>query len=395
MKVLFIAASTVQSESFRLVSRELTKTCKSCEILALTLKEYTAEATSEYLTKIDIPSSDISEYPKKSPLKILRFLKPDILVVGNDSAVASRAFVEAANFLSIPTLLIQDGIIGEAPFSYKNLQRLRNYIPRLREFLKHYALLASTMREIRGNPLSDRTRRLFLSRGTPKDRIVVTGNPRLDAAYAYKMKEENIRESVIETLGIHRHARILLLLTQAYVEDAIWTAKQRESFILQALNSMLHIPNCSPVVKLHPRESFAAYHKLLSQLSLSNILLIQNEIPLYDLLATCDVAVSVSSTTVLEAMVFDKPVIVVNLFEGSDSMGYVASGAALCVEKAQDLPLAIQSILYDEQTKSKLSQHRKKFVYDNAYVIDGHASKRVAAVVIEMLKESGKSKDET
>lgn len=91
------------------------------------------------------------------------------------------------------------------------------------------------------------------------------------------------------------------------------------------------------------------------------------------------------STTALEAMILDKPVITINLMNIPDRVPYEKSGAALGVKRAGDIAPSIKKAMYDEETRKNLETARKKFVYEQAYLVDGNASRRVADLIIKMI----------
>ena len=107
------------------------------------------------------------------------------------------------------------------------------------------------------------------------------------------------------------------------------------------------------------------------------------DIDLYALLNNCQLLVTGFSTTAVEAMMFDKPVIAVNLSEQPEFLTYATEGAALGVYKYQDIEPAINKALFDEETRNELKQRRDKFVYNYAYKTDGKASHRI----VELMKE--------
>jgi len=87
-------------------------------------------------------------------------------------------------------------------------------------------------------------------------------------------------------------------------------------------------------------------------------------------------------------MIFDKPVIVVNLFGTPHVMGYAESGAAIGVYKEEDLAPAIRKALHDLQVRKELEQNRKRFIEKHVYKANGQASKRVAELIIQLIKKA-------
>ena len=422
-KVVFIVGNDyIEAPIIFQLYQQLSKSA-GYEVMAITLEHHygdTCRRAILMLQQMGVPYKDLNDFNVQGLLRVVETIAADIIVLHNDSAIIARIFIECARHLGIPTLLVQ--VAGEGPrlMTAQKLLRLPPFLD-VSFLAKDYGLLWRTLTEVNRNPLisvafmakhvwsalfywstwgcngcdriavfGDYYRRNLLGQHIPQERIVVTGNPRLDAVHHINQGEA--KERVSHSLSLSPDKKLVLLLTQANVEDAIWSAGQQKHFISEVLNSVR--PDYAAVLKLHPRESLAAHRELLDELSLGDVALVQNEIPLYDLLAACDVATGAWSTTLLEAMAFDKPVIVANLFQAPDYVGYVASGAAIGVERGEDLASAIHSALYNEEVRARLAENRKKFLYDYAYVQDGQASKRVADLITGMIKNSRKARGE-
>lgn len=364
----------------------------------------------------DLPAKvkQLGSYNSANIHHILHQEAPQLLALASDSALISRAFILCASRLGITTIFIGAGIHSPTFRKRREILRTLHSIAFSKQPFRDARLIFNsglvldfikialyTLKHryygghggcslscVRGKVDKD----LLIQQGVKSSSIIVTGDPHLDAIY--KLKTQDKRKDVTNKLNIQAHSKIILLLIQDWVEVHLWSANQRQVFLSGVLNVMRNLANCTPVLKLHPHQSLKAYQGLLQQLSLDDILIVQNEVPLHDLLATCDVAIGVYSTTLFEAMVFDKPVIVVNLFKEPDYMGYIASGAAICVERDEDLAPAIHSALYDEQVRGTLDENRKKFLYEHTYIQDGQATKRVADLIIQMIEESRKAKVE-
>lgn len=357
---------------------------------------------------------NVKDYKTKNVNRILEIEKPDLIVVANNSII-EMALMLAGKSKFIPSLVVDHAAFPRAchrkPRVIKEtirrltFQKIVNQLP----YFICSGLTLHLMRILKQSiatgydsgleyatricVTNDNLKAALANQGVDLDKIVVTGQPRFDALLASKGKDN--KEQIYSRFGLPSQRKLALLLTEAFVEDSLWTAKQREIFVSKVLTAIQATPECVPVVKIHPRESIEGYRGLLEQLSLHAVPIAQSEVPLYDLLHASDLVIGVASTTLLEAMVFDKPVIVANLFKEPDRFGFIASGAALCTERPEDLAPAIQSALHDEKVRAKLAGAREKFVYDHAYIQDGQASRRVANLIIQMIEESRKAKGKT
>ena len=102
----------------------------------------------------------------------------------------------------------------------------------------------------------------------------------------------------------------------------------------------------------------------------------------YEQIFVCDLLITRHSTTGLEAVALNKPVIVLNLDDGTDYAGYVKEGVARGVYKDDDLTTAIKELLQDD---TYLAKNRDRYIEKYLYKIDGKAYERVVDVIENML----------
>lgn len=161
------------------------------------------------------------------------------------------------------------------------------------------------------------------------------------------------------------------------------------------VNAVSEFPEKQLAIKLHPSEKIAEYQQMLAGIENGNKAVLCQDIDLYGLLRECDLLMTVHSTVALEAMILDKPVITINLTGKPDVMPYAKSGAALGVYQQAELAPAIRKALYDPEVKRELEQKRESFVAEHAYKVDGQSSKRVAELIVRLIKESKMGKGVT
>jgi CDP-glycerol glycerophosphotransferase (TagB/SpsB family) len=144
------------------------------------------------------------------------------------------------------------------------------------------------------------------------------------------------------------------------------------------------LPQAKLIIKLHPAvEREADYQEIVKELAEPPV--ICQDVPLWELLHACSVVITVFSTGGLEAMAVGRPVVGMNLF-GEDTPFDETSGAVV-VRKEADLLPALQAILYQGLSKER-KEAASKFVYQNAYLQDGKAAKRIADLIVQMATET-------
>ena len=418
-KILFVPTNSREVMQFHLVMCELKD--PSCEILAIALDK----SKEELLQKKKFPYKCIADYKTQNMLKIIEREKPDIIVTDFCGPIPN-ALIPAANYADIPVLQVDDGITSDysalkiVPSKQTFLKILRMIIRgvTLRGNAMPYLTLLATYRATNNNPIDflrkvgDRIIKLtypvpsyveglniavmspfakdaYINMEVPPEKVFVTGQPGFDLIW---QKEFN-RNQLMAELGISENKGLVVLATQPLI-GSTWKREDREKFIEAVCSAMRKFSDKQLVIKLHPDENIDTYQKILANMGEDKAIFCR-DIDLYELLHACDLLMTVHSTVALEAMIFDKPVITINLTGKPDGFPYAKSGAAIGVYKGEDLVQAIKDALYNEENCKKLTKERKKFVYEHAYIQDGKASKRVANLIIQLIEESKKRKDET
>ena len=106
----------------------------------------------------------------------------------------------------------------------------------------------------------------------------------------------------------------------------------------------------------------------------------------YEQLFVCDLMIARHSTTAMEAVALNKPVIILNLSGEPDPVEYVKEGVASGVYKAEDLKPTIEKLLKDD---SELAKNRKSYIEKYLYKIDGNASERIVKLIERIIEEIG------
>ena len=122
---------------------------------------------------------------------------------------------------------------------------------------------------------------------------------------------EPVNVSLLKELGLDHENRNILLLTHPVTRLA---AKQIRIQILRVmLQTIKKLSRVNLIIKLHPNEMDGMVQSEANNSLLKNVAVIDNLDYLYDLIHLCDVAVTTfSSTSSIEAVLFGKPVLIIN-----------------------------------------------------------------------------------
>lgn len=314
----------------------------------------------------------------------LFYLSPKILIFANDTSIISRVFILAANKLKIPTLLIPHGVQGKIPRSkigvlktwrvffknkeefYRNIRIVLN-----KEALFHILNAAIFTLKTGYNMghsgckkiycIGEEQKDYLIKQGVPENNMVVTGSPRFD-----NIKEKLKRDVPNELLSLLKGKKLILVLTEARIEQELWSVKKHSIWIKTVLDGICSYKDLVPIVKLHPQEDKKFHRDILNKLGFNNVYLFKNEFDLYDFIKLSTACISLTSTAYIEAMCFEKPVIIVRLFNEPDSRGLTKARVVLDISSKKELIKALDIILKDEdyidQLKGKQADYLRRII---------------------------------
>jgi hypothetical protein len=294
------------------------------------------------------------------------------IVTPEERILPNRAICAVASQEKIPTLLIQRGLYGNHP------------IYRFPFLVDKVALEGEWVREA------------LVKMGHNISKFVVTGQP------AYDLLKERYggidKTAIYSKYGLNiDNTKIVVYTSQALVEGLsrgnnrmpIEIFLNHKEEIRQICQPFCNKEGILLLIKPHPNEDGAIHNQIVRELKAGNIKVLSKNANTYELISISDILITRHSTTGLEAIILDKPVIVVNLMSGADGFPYVEYGSALGVYRKEDIWPAVKSIFEDKLVSDNLRKGRAGFIRDFAHRIDGESSKRIVALMNSMVKESG------
>ncbi|MGB8172304.1 MAG: CDP-glycerol glycerophosphotransferase family protein, partial [Nitrososphaeraceae archaeon] len=248
---------------------------------------------------------------------LLSQVRPKSIFLPYETGVYAMAFIVAAEELGIKTIGMQHGIIHKAHFDY-SIDNLRTKTSSVGCPIPTYLLV-----------FGEFYRKLLVETFSyPSDRVITVGNPAYESVPTEIM--DSRRQKILLDIGLDPSKKTVLVATSGH--QAKYGRGDYDVLIVKALSeSLAQMGNDIQVlVKVHPIEDAAEYLKIVREKNAPNLTVIE-EYPIQQLIAICDVFVSVLSTTIFEAMVMNKPVIIVEISEKihRDIMSVGESGAAM------------------------------------------------------------------
>jgi hypothetical protein len=185
----------------------------------------------------------------------------------------------------------------------------------------------------------------------PADRAVLTGPSMFD----HLVSDPPDSSAARETMALPADKTVFLLATQFYP----WFPQVGKALF----EAVAGRNDCIVCVKTHPRDvPLSVYEQLAAEAGATNVRFYDSHFD--DLLAACDVLVSGSSTTVLEAILLGRGAICVNFSDEPDRYPYVADGGALAARDAAQVKQTVEEMLTGDA--DALAEGRRRFALRHA-----------------------------
>ncbi len=212
----------------------------------------------------------------------------------------------------------------------------------------------------------------------PKSSVIVTGQPRYD--WLKKAHDIYRRDTFCQRYNLDTAKPIALIATQPFPLEEL-----RVEFFENTVRTLKSINDIQIVVKPHPNEKSRWHQDRLSKLQISAIVLPPRGDTVEAIFAA-DIFFSVNSTTILEALMLEKPVIVVNFSKLPEVLPWTTEKAVIEVTDTSQLAKAVQLLLSKENKSHYLQKTRNAFLYNHLFKIDGKATERVLNIIDQFLR---------
>lgn len=271
--------------------------------------------------------------------------KPKVVFLLYETRPTSLAIISACKTLGIKTIGIQHGIIHSHHPFYMHDQFMSE---------KHqYGFQLPNKLLLFG----DIPKQILLERGYPEDRLIAFGNPMF--FHLDKIKPKNNLEEFVKKYQLSSNCYFVLFAPPGM---RIYK-KARTNFNKETLEKLLEIANKRNdffiIIKPHPDDNPQDYQSIIDQKGSDNAKVLQGN--LIELILNSDIVISTASTSIIDAMCMNKPVIQVKFEEVEMKQPYDEYEAVL-ESKLNNLKENIQKIINDKDLCQKLLEQEQKFV---------------------------------
>lgn len=316
----------------------------------------------------------ISDFPQAKEniiflKKLYGVLKPKVVVLREAVRMPEKTIVFTARRAGIPSLVIQHGVLGGPSVHTKiHSDKIALWGSGGIDFYNKYS-----------NDIS---------------KCVVTGNHKYDLIHFEKRKDYKEEfKGILSGLGADCSKETILYLPAHFKfgKHKILSVYLSQDEECAALNSILNVarvfPNKQIIVKLHPFDIFEPgdlVHKLRINERYNNLFIVKDADLKILIQGSSMIIVSHFSSSVIDAVIYNKPVITLNLYKKEDFVPYAQRGVAISINKFEDLPLAVNRIFKDKTLTSWMASNRENFIHDYAYKIDGRSKERILSLIADL-----------
>jgi len=287
---------------------------------------------------------------------LLTKLTPDIVFLRTSFSTQSHFYILAltARAMGIPSLELQHGLEYLGPGSIS-----KNHTA---EYVAVYGKLVQDE---------------FAALGLPREKYPIVGSPRFDSYLGKASKAANERPSGKE----------MSVLCIGFTSDSecMFDDYDVRDYYAALARALEKIPGSSVVIKMRPgspQESRSAVGAIFARVPHT---IAQHE-PLTELFAAVDVVFSYYSTSVLEALQFNKPTIIFSpqpmekvqiRFHFTQ---YEAMNGCVIADTQEDLEAACRSLANDSASRDRLAQGAGEAI-SRFHKFDGRASERIVELI--------------
>ena len=290
---------------------------------------------------------------------------PELFLLVYEEGAYGRAATIVGHWLGLPSVALQHGILSSP--------HIPNY---------YFAAVTNDVREdgiscpipTRTLVYGEQTREMLTQVSAyPEDRVAVVGMPSYDPVIQALPRLSKARE--LEALGLAPDKPVILVASQPFLNR-----EHRYFFADAVLAVAARMPESQWVVKLHPSEAPTAWDRHFEEHRITGIQMFTSD--LHRLLFVCDAVVSWFSTTILEACLFEKPVVAVRIPGCYAPEDYIEDGLVHGVGGAEELQTRLAELIASTGADG---QRAAEAVVRYTYLPDGRSTERVADAIAELV----------
>jgi len=287
---------------------------------------------------------------------------PNAILLEYEEGSYGRAATVAARKFGIPSIALQHGLHGGA--------YIPSYYFRQTAWEKGGAINACPIPTKTAVFGAETHRYLTEISSYPDASVAVTGTTIYDGVLEFRAGTDPIVAR--QQLGCAEKYSVAIL-------SSIFTdARDRIWFIENALGAIADI-NTQCLVKLHPREDGKDWLRVAARMGVPVPHVFRDQ--LWRVIVAGDVVVSWYSTTILDALLLNKPVVVLRIPGKNNPESLADSGVLNIADNRMQLGTLLDDLKSDQNTICRSQDAGQQLLGDHLYKLDGGAQRRIADLI--------------
>ena len=415
-KILYFDYWTVGIRNFKLFDEHLKARGYETKLLHLNSWRGLKSPVQEVIQGIEC--YDIKYYKTIYLHEVLRKENPLSVVMLNASFVTDRTIILSCKKLGIRSVYLMHGALTREEFIEENVKGInqslkwskykrglhhfkstvvnylnstfrfdRNYILRIHPYKVLLKTLVDPGTYLHFPPpafdltpdltlvygLSDFT--FFVNRlQLPEHSVRIVGNPDLDQYFQQLDSLDKDKDEFLASCKISGDKPYLTYIEEGLVEDRIWDNDYRIRFLSQ-INEICRESGFHLVIKLHPRTATGPYLESFRQIQNATIL---STVNFAKLVYHTDKCISHYSTTLIYAMLLEKPILVPRWGKSADVFNIYSNKEVTFVATLKDFRYFIQ--------KQTFQYDRKEYIHNIVPYRDGKTAERIADYILDLVQ---------
>jgi CDP-glycerol glycerophosphotransferase (TagB/SpsB family) len=189
------------------------------------------------------------------------------------------------------------------------------------------------------------------------------------------------RKAILARLGLDPEKKTILVATSKSQKK--YGRAEYDVIMVETLaKSFAHNKEIQVVIKLHPKEDGTVYRQIIRENKIQNFVIIDH--PIEELILICDVFVAVATTTILEAVILEKPVIIFQTSEKEtrDLFMLLQLGAAIRATNV-DLENKVLELLNNGNLVELLKKKGSEFAKQHFNLPNSEINRMIADILID------------
>ncbi len=284
----------------------------------------------------------------------------EVVIGADDCDTRCRAFFLLASDKGVPTLHVQYGLVSEEAVNWKFMS----------------TGCAALFGESSLNCL--------VEMGLDPALLRVTGQPRFDTLVVESEESRGNGQFGGTSNNVGGVVNILFA-SQPNVAGCFGSEEVRVKMLEEIYGVVKSIEGAVLTLRLHPDEDVRVHKRIVDKTGARVVIATSEPIAIDEAIKACDVLLTFHSTTALEALIADKPVILYGDGTNPIASKYLESGAVLSAKEPAELAARVAQVIDGGEGLQNLAESRRIFVNRYTKNHDGRSTERVAALVEELI----------